>query len=194
LLPELYRKCRRCHFHLLSGDREAAAAVMAADNGTFGEEDSVAGTTRGVLEKTIFEKLQKFAHLRLGDKKWRKQTNRKNRACSLISSPRLKRFGDNGPPSMESSTPNMQPSPRISLTKSNLDRSFSRPARISCRVRGYFREAFRLRQFSGIQERRAQIIGSPPKVVPCRPARLALRQSCLSESRQAEGQRPVVWL
>src|SRR5204863_3712794 len=40
-----YRQCRRCHFHL--------AADMAAGNKAFDCEDSVAGTTRGVLERTV---------------------------------------------------------------------------------------------------------------------------------------------
>src|SRR5258707_12483103 len=110
---------RHVHFHLLSSDREAVAVADLADgDGAFDEQVSAAGTTRGVSESTFSNRTRNSRTCALLIRK--EGSRRIVKPCvQLISKPRLSASATNGPPSMESSTPNMQPWPRISLTKSN---------------------------------------------------------------------------
>src|SRR5215510_2544505 len=97
---------RRCHFHL-----ETDAADLAAGDEAFVSEVSVAGTTRGTCDKTFSNKLKNSRTCALLIKNGGR--SRIVKSCvQLISNPCLSASLTNAPPATESSTPNIQPSPR----------------------------------------------------------------------------------
>src|SRR5713101_180845 len=87
----------------------------------------------------------------------------------LISKARCMAQLTRGPPSMESSTPIIKPSTRISRMKSNLAASFVRPSRNSSPRARIFSSSFSSSRVLRNSMATAQASGPPPNVVPCIP-------------------------
>src|SRR5215471_1745509 len=163
---------RRRHFHLETDiaecDREAADMDLAAGDASFVSEVSATGTTRGARDKTLSNKLKNSRTCFFVSKNG--GSSRIVKSCvQLMSNPCLSASVTKAPPSTDSSTPSMQPSPLISLMRSHFACSRLRPTcNSSPRARTFASRSFSSMSWSA-SSATAQIIGPPPKVVPCKP-------------------------
>src|ERR1700674_558717 len=171
-----------CHFsfHL--------AVAWATSFGSAALAESEAEACCGVVARTssrILRNSRTCARVMMKGGSRRKVKSR----LQLISKPRCMASPTKGAPSMESSTPIIKPSPRISRMKSNLAASLARPSCNSAPRARIFSSSFSSSTILRNSRAAAQASGPPPKVVPCRPGET--REATSSVVRMAPSGRPA---
>src|SRR5216683_3401977 len=175
-------ECCGCHFsfHL--------AVAWATRCGSADLPESEAGICCEVVARTISKSRRNSRTCARVMIKGGRKRNVKS-WVQLMSKPRRMASLTKGAPSMESSTPIIRPSPRISRMKLNFAASFVRPSRNSAPRMRIFSRSFSSSTIWRNSSAVAQASGPPPNVVPCIPGET--REATSSVARMAPSGSPA---